>query len=204
MLRKLFFLSVLLLFPSLAALAQETPQWEVFGGYSYLRVDLGPTSPLPSFDQIIGSGHVSVNGWHASIAENVTSWFGAVVDVSGHYNIQALNLTPFGFPGQTLKVNRSAYVAGGGPQVSYRRFERASLFAHALFGAVQVRAKVPTTGLKRSDNAWGMTLGGGIDVKLSSHLAVRAQADLIRTHFSDLIQNSVRVSGGLVYRIGHK
>jgi len=208
MLRKFFFLAVLVLLPSLTALAQETPQWEIFGGYSYLRAGLGPTSPLspsPSFSQLIGFSHINTNGWHASVTENVNKWFGATIEVSGHYKRPlSIDLTPFGFPGQTLNINTSAYIAGGGPQFSYHRIEKVSPFAHVLFGAFHARANLPTTDVKISDTTWAITLGGGIDVRLSRHLAIRGQADYIRSHFSDLAQKHVRASGGLVYRIGSR
>jgi len=208
MLRKLLFLSALVLFPSLNVLAQETPQWEIFGGYSYLRAGFGPTSPLspsPSFDELIGFSHINTNGWHASVTENVNKWFGATIEVSGHYKRPlSIDLTPFGFPGQTLNINASAYIAGGGPQFSYHRIEKVSPFAHVLFGAFHARVNVPTTPVKISDTTWAIILGGGVDMRLSRYLAVRAQADYIRSHFSDLGQNHFRVSGGLVYRIGQR
>lgn len=206
MLRKLLFLSALVVFPSLSALAQETAQWEIFGGYSFLRAGFGPSSPLspsPSNGQLLGFSHINTNfGWHASVTENVNRWFGATIEVSGHYKRPlSIDLTP---SGQTLKINTSAYIAGGGPQFSYHRIEKVSPFAHVLFSAFNARANVPTTDVKISDTTWAIILGGGVDMRLSRHLAVRGQADYIRSHFSDLGQNHFRVSGGLVYRIGQR
>ncbi len=46
MMRKLIFVGVLVLAMSGLALAQDFPKFEVFGGYSYLRSDLGNTDLL--------------------------------------------------------------------------------------------------------------------------------------------------------------
>ena len=59
------------LFVPLVALAQdEFPRAEVFGGYSYFRAN---------------PDKLNLNGWDASVAGNITNWFGVEGDFSGHY-----------------------------------------------------------------------------------------------------------------------
>ena len=49
--------------------AQDAPRAEVFGGYSYQRVD----------------GGINLNGWNASLAGNYNKWLDLVADFSGQY-----------------------------------------------------------------------------------------------------------------------
>jgi opacity protein-like surface antigen len=56
-----------------------------------------------------------------------------------------------------------------------------------------------------SDSSFGMALGGGLDVKLSEHVAIRAiQLDYLRTGFFNETQNKGRLSVGVVFRFGRK
>jgi hypothetical protein len=52
------------------AMAQDSPKAEVFGGYSYLRVN-------PS--------GLNTNGWEAALTGNFGENFGITADFSGHY-----------------------------------------------------------------------------------------------------------------------
>jgi peptidoglycan-associated lipoprotein len=108
-----------------------------------------------------------------------------------------------------------------GPTVT-ADFGRSSVFAHALFGEARsslgAGVGVPviggiSTGLT-SAHAFAMAFGGGIDIGLTRHLAIRAvQVDYLRTQFSatDALttgltsslgnrQNSFRYSTGVVFR----
>ena len=68
--RKVFVLAALLVFVSGVAMAQDQPKAEVFGGYSFLRVNPGGGI----------SGENFPAGWHASIAGNVAATGAAQVD----------------------------------------------------------------------------------------------------------------------------
>ena len=69
--RKLMWILALMLFLALPAMAQ-TPQVEVFGGFSYLRAD-------------VGGADLNQKGWNFSVNENLNNWLGGVADFSGHY-----------------------------------------------------------------------------------------------------------------------
>jgi hypothetical protein len=108
-----------------------------------------------------------------------------------------------------------------GPTVT-ANLGRSAVFAHALFGEARsslgAGVGIPiiggiSTGLT-SANAFAMAFGGGIDIALTRHLAIRAvQVDYVRTQFSatDALttglssslgnrQNSFRYSTGIVFR----
>lgn len=78
----------------------------------------------------------------------------------------------------------------GGPRFTYRS-GRVEPFAHALFGAVI-----------GSDAAeFSMALGGGVDVKVGDHFAIRAiQADYLRAAGADF----ARLGVGVVFRFGKR
>ena len=67
------------------------------------------------------------------------------------------------------------------------------------------QSPIQLTGLTLSNNAFAMTVGGGFDVNLSRHFAVRpAQVDYLLTRFDELntnaqTQNNLRVSTGVVF-----
>jgi opacity protein-like surface antigen len=101
-------------------------------------------------------------------------------------------------------------------------FGKSSVFGHALFGvahsSLNAGVSVPILGgisaPLNSANAFAMAFGGGIDIGLTRHFAIRAaQVDFIRTNFNSLDalgsgfasstsnnQNSFRYSGGVIWR----
>ena len=101
-------------------------------------------------------------------------------------------------------------------------FGKTSVFGHALFGqqhaSLSAGVSVPILGGISapidSSNAFAMAFGGGVDIGLSKHFAIRAaQLDYVRTSFNSIDalasglstnlndhQNSFRYSGGVVWR----
>jgi hypothetical protein len=82
MVRKLSLLLGLALMAAVSAHAQGD-KVEIFGGYSYQRVDNSP-----SFNQ---------NGWEISGEYNLAPWFGAVADFDGHYSSGHTNINTYLF-----------------------------------------------------------------------------------------------------------
>jgi len=155
--------------------APGTPRGELFGGYSYFRA---------------GDAGTGLNGGDFSIAENVNRWFGGALDLSSHHG---------SFAGSGVNVTTIAY----GPVFSYRRDPRFTPFFHVLLGAV--RGSSGYLGISLPDTEFAITGGGGVDVKLGKHLAVRViQADYISSHFLSKTQNNFRLSAGLVFRFGFR
>src|SRR4051812_49624003 len=76
--------------------AQETPKYELFGGYSFLR-----------------ESATNYNGWEGSGAYNFNPWIGFKLDADGHY-LGATTPNPIFFGDQTF------YQIMGGPPFSWR------------------------------------------------------------------------------------
>ncbi len=174
-------LAVLSLFGATAH-AQDTPKFDIFAGYSYLRLNPS-TAGVSSFN---------LNGGSASIAYNAKSWLSGVADFGGYSNGNILNTG--------INGTLSTYLFG--PRVSYRHFGRITPFGEVLFGV----AHASSAGTSGSDNAFAMTLGGGLDYKLSDRFAIRpVKVDYLMTRFSETgassqTQNNLRVSTGIVFR----
>src|SRR5689334_17702392 len=99
-------LLALLFRPTVAA--QDSPNLEVFGGYSYLRLTEQPRTRLKSAD---------MNGWNVSLKLNVTPRVGLVTDFSGHYGQK--EITSPALNGVTTAARQHTYLLG--PEV--RMFE---------------------------------------------------------------------------------
>lgn len=173
----------LLAFSGSAVKAQDTPKVDIFAGYSYLRENPS-TSGVSSF---------SLNGGSASFAYNANNWLSGVADFGGYHNGNILNSGVDG----TL----STYLFG--PRISYRHSDRVTPFGEVLFGAAHASASV--VGTSGSDNAFAMSLGGGVDVKLTDRFSIRpVKVDYLLTRFNETgngaqSQNNLRVSTGIVF-----
>jgi opacity protein-like surface antigen len=199
--RRLFLILLLVVSSATFVSAQETPRAEIFGGYSYLR--------FKPADTLIDG--FNLNGWNASVAGNVNRWFGVVADFSGHYG------TPRRF-GVDTDIKTHSFLFG--PRFSYRRNEKFTPFAHALFGVTNARGRTP--GISSSQTGFAAAIGGGLDVRASERVAIRVvQADYLLTRlkgeeiacvFNALLppcpvpqtdtQHNVRLSFGVVFRFG--
>jgi opacity protein-like surface antigen len=174
--KAILLLSILLLAttPALAQQVSEYPRVEGFVGYSYLYADL-----------LVD--HDSAHGFAGSLSGNLHRNFGLTGEITGHWGT---------FAGEDYQN----YTFLGGPRLT-GRFERATPFAHALFGFANTRAA------GESDNNFAMALGGGLDVNATKEIAIRvAQLDylFIRGSAGGLSENShsFRVSTGVVIRWG--
>jgi hypothetical protein len=174
--RKILLLLPLLVLPA-SAWAQQTPKVEIFGGYSNLYANINTSS----FD---------MNGVNFSAAENVNSWFGGALDFSTHFGTE-----------NGYKVNMQTLTYG--PVFSYRKNKSMVPFGHALVGAV--RGGQEYLNISKSDTRVAAYMGGGLDVKVAPSVALRLfQVDYLLTHFSGIRQNNIRLSAGIVFRVGKK
>jgi len=205
--RKLLISVLLALCAPAAALAQDAPRVEVFGGYSYQTTE-----------EEIG-GH----GWEASIAGNFTDWFGVKADFSGHYGSDSERLSSIGLPilspvvppvpGFMVDTDTREHRFMAGPQFTLRS-DRFSVFAHGLVGASRrnldftytLEPNILISGgsfeqtVKRTDFA--AAVGGGVDIKISKGLAYRVQADYAPTHDNGQTRDNARISTGIVFNFG--
>jgi opacity protein-like surface antigen len=166
------------------AQAQDVSKVDIFAGYSYVRENPS-TSGVSSF---------SLNGGSASIAYNANSWLSGVADFGAYHSGNILGTGASG----TL----STYLFG--PRVSYRHFGRITPFGEVLFGVAHAGTSI--AGTSGSDNAFAMSLGGGVDYRLTNRFAIRpVKVDYLMSRFSETgsggnTQNNLRVSTGIVFR----
>jgi hypothetical protein len=84
--------------------------------------------------------------------------------------------------------------------VASRNNETFTPFAHALFGGFHQVDEVNGSTLA-TVTGFALIMGGGVDVRLTPHLAARVgQFDWMSFHSSGASSNSFRYSGGLVLR----
>ena len=175
--RKHLWVICLIFFAYLPATAQDTPKVEIFGGYSWAG----------------GNFH----GWNASVTGNLSKSVGLVADFSGHYGSE--------IEGPIL-VDEDAHSFLFGPRFSHRG-KRLTPFAYALFGITRFHESATISGQRLSDADTGFSpaLGGGLDVAVSKHVAIRAfQLDYFRPNFFGEAHNRGRLAFGIVLRLGKK
>jgi opacity protein-like surface antigen len=192
--------------PYSRGLNSYTPRVEWFLGYSYLRA-------VPEL--AAGNRLVYLNGGSTSIAFNFNRYLGIVGDFGG-FKVSKLLLTGPGEPSGAVNSSGTAYTYLFGPRLSYRTHERITPFAQVLFGGIHASDVTLSSGcsgagctLLPSENRFAMTAGGGLDVKVHHHIAIRLiQAEYLMTRFENLTtgstasQNDMRLSAGLVFRFG--
>ena len=172
--RKFIGFGMLLGMLSLAAFAQETG--------AAPKAEIFGGYQYTRFD-----GGMNANGWNTSVAGNLNNWFGIAADFSGAYKTQ-----------NGVSFNNYTYTFG--PVVSYRHNETFTPFAHFLAGGSHASASV--SGLSGSASGFAMMFGGGLDVKATRHVGVRAiQFDWLSLHSNgNSDNNNMRISTGLLFR----
>ena len=221
---------VALLLPLLPALvcAQQTyvTRFDAYGGYTYLN---SPNIGLVE------------HGFETQVGVRVSRWLSLGFDYS--ISTGSLTLTPELLTTslqQTLAAQFAQLVAAGvipptyrlavptdsltqtfagGPQFSYRRFKKVTLFVRPSFGIVHETAtprpldpiaagvvmQLAPSGQK-TDNTVFYGFGGGVDYNFSKHVGVRLQGDFVHDHlFNDLLQNArntMRFSVGPAFNFG--
>ena len=175
--KRIFWILPAVLFLCAGARAQEASAWEVGGGYTHVEANLSP-SYLSRF---------SMNGGWLSVQENLNSWFGGRIEFNG-------------FGGTEGGVNVDAQTYTFGPVFSYRKFERLTPYAHVQLGAIHAPAGY--LGISARAAKFALATGGGVDVAINRHAAIRFQGDYFMTRFLSLRQNNLQVSTGLVIRFG--
>jgi hypothetical protein len=211
-------LSAVLCLPLLSFAQQETNQvatrGTLYAGYSLLHANNDLGSSLGSSNFNLGG---NLNGWEGQGTFNFTRHFGVTADFSGN----SKQLAGFSVLGFSAGTQQHMYNFLFGPTVT-GYFGKSSVFGHALFGAAHSSLNAGVSapimgGISApidSANAFAMAFGGGIDIGLTRHFAIRAaQVDFIRTNFNSLDalasglatstsnnQNNFRYSGGVIWR----
>ncbi len=213
---------------SVSVFAQDAPKAEIFAGFSYGNYELIPgSSSFSNPDETISgssSARLGVYGWNGSVAVNMNRWFSFATDFSGLYSGSSTSTTTT----ETLtcgtgctqtitivnvasrpKVHNFLF----GPQFSYPG-GKIRPFAHFLLGMEHLdltrSENVSSTGVGFTSivalpvsagiNEFAVAIGGGVDYSIKHNLAWRLESDYLTGQGTG--QNHVRVSTGLVWRLG--
>ena len=218
MLKKLILNGAILLLASLPLYGQATPvgdraKGELFVGYSNNQIDIGISDDDNDFQDLFDD-RIGAHGFEVSGVYNVSRYFGVKGDFSGHFKNFDVG-DPFS-PSDVFQVDASLYNFMGGVQVKDNNREgRFKPFAHALVGAAHARTKfndaffegpfcsdpdIDCDDFTESDTGLAMAFGGGIDVRMSRRVSIRAiQVDYNPTRLGGSTQHNVRFGVGLVF-----
>lgn len=202
---RIFLLLLIALMCAPAAFSQnkDYSNYEFYVGYAYERVD----NNADGFDKNgtvlcngarvdLKSERTGYNGFAAEFNQNVTRHIGIVTSFSGTYNTTGYLDTR---SGRTLRASVQRYDLLAGPRYNWRT-ESVTPFVHGLFGISHIRAKFDDALSPRvkSDTAFAMALGGGLDVHAGEHLDVRViQVDYLPTFFNGKRQDGIRAGAGI-------
>jgi hypothetical protein len=187
----------------LAGLAQRLPaqnnKAELFGGYTYAKVN--PEVPLPK---------QNASGWVGSAGGYVNRWFGVGVEISGVFgDIPA----PSGVSAPNLHFKEYSYLAG--PQ--FRFLDRAKvqssfkLLLGGVFGQVNLDTSTAATAVQALGTAgyagfnqtkFGMLMAVPVDYTITKTIGIRFEPGIYVTDFSKEKQGNFRFSVGPVFRFG--
>src|SRR5215469_10662875 len=173
--RKFVGLAFLLAVFSLAAFAQE-------GMYTAPKAEIFGGYQYTRFD-----GGTNANGWNSAVTGNLNNWFGVAADFSGAYTTQS-------------GISFHNYTYTFGPVLSYRHNETFTPFVHFLAGGFHGSASF--SGVSGTTNGFAMMFGGGLDVKATRRVALRAvQVDWLSLHSNGTSDNNnMRLSTGILLR----
>jgi opacity protein-like surface antigen/outer membrane protein OmpA-like peptidoglycan-associated protein len=181
------------------------PKVELFVGYSYLR-------SVPALED--GNRLVWMNGGSTSLAYNINRYLGIVGDFGAYTNSEIRFQGAYGATVDVDNSNVGAFSYLFGPRLSFRNHSRITPFVQALFGGahaneVTLSNCTSSCTLLPSQNTFAWTAGGGLDIRVRRHFAVRPiQAEYLMTRFQDYStgttasQNDIRLSSGIVFRLG--
>jgi len=130
------------------------------------------------------SGGANTHGGSVSGAGYFNDWFGVVGDFGVYHLSQS-------------GVAANTFTALAGPRFSANRRNNVSPFVQALVGAD--RLSVPGFG---STHGFSWSTGGGVDLAVSRHIAIRPQFDYIGLRFSSGTTHAARASISVVFRFG--
>jgi hypothetical protein len=172
-------------------LAQQRPELDVAVTYSAQQ------------GTVRGGGDFWAQGGSAEVSATFYHGLGEVMNVAGTH---ASSISPSGVP---LTMVTSTF----GPRYTWshplngRSVKGFNLFGQALIGVAQGLDSVfpSPTGAQSDVNDFALQIGGGADLLLSRHFALRGlQVDWLRTQFPNggsNVQNNLRLGAGIVFRL---
>ena len=176
-------LAVATLFLAMAptALAQDDyRKLEFFGGYSALSFDnLGGDTSSPAVNDLLNEKN-TLRGFNLALTYNLHKYFG----VKGDYSLH-LREDNFSRPAGSGTIDTTVQNFLGGIQVKNNMDDgpRFKPFGHALFGVANQKLDVDSPQLGTvlgvsdfhvNETSFSMAFGGGIDIKLTDRIDIRA------------------------------
>ena len=203
--RKLFMAAVLIACASSFTFAQSTSsdeynKYDVFVGFSHNRVDTGVGDSDPELSDIVNERE-GFNGVNASVAGNISRYFGLKGDYSFHRKTFSET-----FGTTNVDVNADLHQLFGGVQIKDNAKEtKVRPFAHAMIGFANARFNVSgftgASDLNDSETGLAGIIGAGIDFKVSPRVDIRAiQFDYNPTRLGGETQHNFRIGVGVVFR----
>ena len=192
----------LLLAVSLLATVSLRAQQQTASTPGHQEVDLAVTY-TEQYSNLVATPTFWLPGGSVELSAQVYHGLGFAANFTGNTVSNAAN----------SEVGRSMVTANFGPRYTFYRPTVAgrkhslAIFGQGLIGqAWGFNSYFPSTsGVQTDYNSFALQVGGGVDVGLSRHFAVRVfQADWLRTEFpnaSTNVQNSFRLAAGIVLRI---
>ena len=178
----------------------------------HMQVGVRPKSWYSlGFDYSVGTGDTSITSNLLTTA--LQQQLGAELA-----QLAALGRLPAGYV-LSLPIHSQTQTFAAGPQLGYHHWSRVTLYLRPSIGAIHeiatphpadpiaaaIVAELAPSG-KKKDWTPFYGVGGGAEVNVSTHVAVRMQLDVVHDHlFSDLLKDgrtSVRFSIGPAFQFG--
>lgn len=157
-----------------AAAAQEVPKFQLFGGFSFVRIDAqGQTGST-----FVPGSTLKYNypGFVIEPQYNFNKWLGFKADVGYHGG------TPLSLTGDSFSSARMwEYMVG--PTI-FHQSPHARPYVHGLFGGNHVSSDADAAHAfpGTTSSAFAFDLGGGLDLKITNAIWIRVgQGDWLRT-----------------------
>jgi outer membrane protein OmpA-like peptidoglycan-associated protein len=166
-------IAVLCMFAAMAAAQEQpAPKWELYGGYSFLYPASDVHGQLPGALFPLSSRMESnPRGAGASVTYNFNRWFGLTLDTSTHWGSGEATLA--------RRIDDAAFSnLSFGPKVTFRH-KHFSPFLEVLVGDHRL-----TPDAFHDIDKLGFLFGGGLDVNVSRHVALRLlRADYVMSNY---------------------
>jgi opacity protein-like surface antigen len=203
--KKITLIGVVLLFAFTVAAQNTTPQMEAFLGYAFTRMNSATNGPA-----------FSTNGGSGQFVYDFNKWISAVADLGAVHNGNIHNIH--------LDTTMANFLVG--PRLPVRLWSRFTPYFQVLFGEVYASTStavpaelilpsgvvIPTGSFLRatkSETGFGMTTGGGLDIKITKHVNFRPiQLEFFLTRLQNLRsgndnnQSNLRYSTGFNFTFG--
>lgn len=183
---------IFLLFATPAIAQDYTPKVELGLGYSYSYMRV-PNS----------STRVNMNGILISSTFNANRWLGAEAELGTHYHCIS-GCWIYGYRVDNPDETNDSLSFLAGPRVNLAPNSKVQPWIHALAGVTRTAYSNHLIDYKVSTSGFGWAAGGGLDVHYRGITIRAVQVDFTRYAAEPESFNNVRISAGIVFRIGRR